>query len=98
MDLNINVTLADDVMFVDGLGFMVSAARKLEFTTIYHIPCLPFILRADRLNIITWWVSAAFAKYNYCRCHNIGTVSIRKGLITGLSNTQKNNTRSSTES
>jgi hypothetical protein len=38
IDLNKDVTLAADVMFVCGLGFMVSTSRKLKFTTIEHVP------------------------------------------------------------
>jgi hypothetical protein len=38
IDLNDNVTLAANVVFVCGLGFMVSASRKLKFTTIEHFP------------------------------------------------------------
>jgi hypothetical protein len=38
IDLNKDVTLAADVMFVCGLGFLVSASWKLEFTTIEHVP------------------------------------------------------------
>jgi hypothetical protein len=38
IDLNKDVTLAGDVMFVCGLGFMVSTSRKLKFTTIEHVP------------------------------------------------------------
>jgi hypothetical protein len=38
IDLNKDVTLAADVIFVCGLGFMVSTSRKLKFTTIEHVP------------------------------------------------------------
>jgi hypothetical protein len=38
IELNKDVTLASDVMFVCGLGFLVSASRKLKFTTIEHVP------------------------------------------------------------
>jgi hypothetical protein len=38
IDLNKDVTLAADVMFVCGLGFMVSTSRKLKFTIIEHVP------------------------------------------------------------
>jgi hypothetical protein len=38
IDLDKDVTLAADVMFVFGLGFLVSASRKLKFTTIEHAP------------------------------------------------------------
>jgi hypothetical protein len=38
IDLNKDVTLAADVMFECGLGFMVSTSRKLKFTTIEHVP------------------------------------------------------------
>jgi hypothetical protein len=38
IDLNKDVTLAADVMFVCGLGFLLSESRKLKFTTIEHVP------------------------------------------------------------
>jgi hypothetical protein len=38
IDLNKDVNLAAYVMFVCGLGFMVSTSRKLKFTTIEHVP------------------------------------------------------------
>jgi hypothetical protein len=34
MDLNRDVNLAADIIFVSGLGFLVSASRELKFTTI----------------------------------------------------------------
>jgi hypothetical protein len=38
MDLNRDVTLTTDVMFVSRFGFLVSAAQKLKFATIEHVP------------------------------------------------------------
>jgi hypothetical protein len=38
MDLNINMSLAADMMFLSGLGFLVVAALKFIFTTIEHVP------------------------------------------------------------
>jgi hypothetical protein len=37
MSLNRNVTLAIDIMFVNGLPFLVSISRKINFTTVEYI-------------------------------------------------------------
>jgi hypothetical protein len=58
---------------------------------------LPLILRADRLNIIKWWVDASFATHDDCRGHTGATMSLGKGSIIGMLKKQKSNTRSSTE-
>jgi hypothetical protein len=58
---------------------------------------LPLILRADRLNIIKWWVDASFATHDDCRGHTGAPMSLGKGPIIGMSKKQKINTRSSTE-
>jgi hypothetical protein len=42
---------------------------------------LPLILRADRLNIINWWVDASFATHDNCRGHTGATMSLGKGSI-----------------
>jgi hypothetical protein len=36
--LNRDVTLTEDVMFVDGLGFLVTASRNIKFTTNEYVP------------------------------------------------------------
>jgi hypothetical protein len=58
IDLNKDMTLAADVMFVCGLGFMVSTSRKLKFTTIEHVPrrTKPMIVKS---------LNKVFNKYNY---------------------------------
>jgi hypothetical protein len=38
LDLNTNVMLTAGVMFVDGLGFMITASRKIKFTTSEYVP------------------------------------------------------------
>jgi hypothetical protein len=38
IDINKEVTLAADVMFVDGLPFLVSTSRKIKFTTTEYVP------------------------------------------------------------
>jgi hypothetical protein len=58
---------------------------------------LPLILRADRLNIIKWWVDASFAIHDDCRGHTGVTMSLGKDSIIGMSKKQKINTRNSTE-
>jgi hypothetical protein len=58
---------------------------------------LPLILRADNIHVIKWWVDASLATHDNCRGHTGGTMSLGKGLITGVSKKQKINTRSSTE-
>jgi hypothetical protein len=37
MSLNRNVTLAIDIMFINGLPFMVSISRKIKFTTVEYL-------------------------------------------------------------
>jgi hypothetical protein len=37
MSLNRNITLAIDLMFVNGLPFMVSISRKIKFTTVKYL-------------------------------------------------------------
>jgi hypothetical protein len=37
MSLNRNVTLAIDIMFVNGLPFLVSISRKIKFTTVEYL-------------------------------------------------------------
>jgi hypothetical protein len=38
LELNKDVTLAVDVMFVDGIPFVVSLSRKIKFTTSEYVP------------------------------------------------------------
>jgi hypothetical protein len=38
MSLNRKVTLLIDIMFVNGLPFMVSVSRKIKFTTVEYLP------------------------------------------------------------
>jgi hypothetical protein len=38
MSLNRNVTLLIDIMFVNGLPFMVSVSRKIKYTTVEYLP------------------------------------------------------------
>ena len=38
LDLNKKVTMASDVMFVNGLAFFVSTSRQIKFTTLDYIP------------------------------------------------------------
>jgi hypothetical protein len=38
LDLNKDVTLTADVMFVDGLGFLNTASRKIKFATSKYVP------------------------------------------------------------
>jgi hypothetical protein len=59
---------------------------------------MPLILRADRLNIVKWWVDASYAAHGDCKGQTGATISMGTGSITGISKKQKINTRSSTES
>jgi hypothetical protein len=54
-------------------------------------------LRADNLNIVKWWVDAAFAVHKDMRSHTDGTMSMGSGTAYATSQIQKLNTRSSTE-
>jgi hypothetical protein len=54
-------------------------------------------LRADNLNIVTWWVDVAFAVHNDMRSHTGGAMSLGAGAIYSSSQKQKMNTKSSTE-
>jgi hypothetical protein len=54
-------------------------------------------LRADNLNIVKWWVDAAFAVHNDMRSHTGGAMSLGAGAIYSSSQKQKMNTKSSTE-
>jgi hypothetical protein len=38
VDINKEITITADVMFVDGLGFMITSSRGVKFTTLDHVP------------------------------------------------------------
>jgi hypothetical protein len=38
ISMNKNVTLSADIMFVNGLPFMISVSRKIKMTTSEHVP------------------------------------------------------------
>jgi hypothetical protein len=38
MDINKEITITVDVMFVDGLGLMITSSRGVKFTTSEYIP------------------------------------------------------------
>jgi hypothetical protein len=63
-------------------------------STIY----MPPILRAYSLNVIKWWVDAYFFTHDNCRGHIRVKMSLGRGSVIGMSQKQKNNTRSLTES
>jgi hypothetical protein len=46
VDLNKDITITADMMFVGGLGFMITAARKIKFTT------LKYVARRSKTNLI----------------------------------------------
>jgi hypothetical protein len=54
-------------------------------------------LKADRLNIIKWWVDASYATHGDNRGHTGATMSLGRGSVIGMSKKQKLNTKSSTE-
>jgi hypothetical protein len=55
-------------------------------------------LSVDNLATIRWWVNASHAILDNCRGHMASMMSIVKGAAISFSNTQKLNTKSSTES
>ena len=58
------------------------------------------ILRADRVNVLKWWVDASYAAHDNMWGHTRGTMSMGKdgcGSIISISKKQKLNTKSSTE-
>ena len=59
---------------------------------------LPLILSADGTHILKWWVDAAFAIHPNMRGHSGGGLLLGRGFPIMVSNNQKLNTRSSTES
>jgi hypothetical protein len=58
---------------------------------------LPFILSADRGEVLKWWVDASFAVHPNLRGHSGGGLSLGRGFPIVSSTKQKLNTRSSTE-
>ena len=55
------------------------------------------VLSADDLQVIKWYVDAAFAVHPDFKSHTGGTMSYGKGTVMSMSRKQKLNTRSSTE-
>jgi hypothetical protein len=58
---------------------------------------LVLTLRADNINIVKWWVDAAFAVHRDMRSHTGGVMSMGAGAVYSSSQKQKMNTKSSTE-
>ena len=58
---------------------------------------MPLTLEADNLQLVKWWIDGAFATHRDMQSNTGGTVSLGKGVITGVSTRQKLTTRSSTE-
>jgi hypothetical protein len=58
---------------------------------------LVLTLRADNINIVKWWVDAAFAVHKDMRSHTGGVMSMGAGAVYSSSQKQKMNTKSSTE-
>jgi hypothetical protein len=54
-------------------------------------------LRADNINILKWWVDAAFAVHKDMHSHAGGVMSMGAGAVYLSSQKQKMNTKSSTE-
>jgi hypothetical protein len=55
-------------------------------------------LSADNITCLKWWVDASHAVQKDCRGHTGAMLSLGKGAAISLSNKQKINTKSSTES
>jgi len=58
---------------------------------------MPLTLEADSLQLVKWWVDAAFAVHADMKSHTSRALSLGKGVIYGTYTHQKTNTRSSTE-
>ncbi len=54
-------------------------------------------LRADNINIVKWWVDAAFAVHRDMPSHTGGVMSMGAGAVYSSSQKQKMNTKSSIE-
>ena len=59
---------------------------------------LKLTLSAENMNIVKWWVDAAYAVRENCRSQTGSTMSLGRGTIMSKSTKQKINTKSSTES
>ena len=61
LHLNKKVTLAADVMFVDGLELFVSTSRRIKFTTLEYIPnCTKGILINSLNKVISIYNASGF--------------------------------------
>jgi hypothetical protein len=58
---------------------------------------MPLTLEADGMQVVKWWVDAAFAVHDDMKGHTGGVMSLGKGAIYGASKKQKIVSRSSTE-
>ena len=61
---------------------------------------LPLILRADRVNVLKWWVDASYAAHDDMRGHTVGTMSMGKderGSIISIPKKKNLKTKSSME-
>jgi hypothetical protein len=54
-------------------------------------------LSADRLHNVRWWVDTSYAVHHDMKRHTGGEMSLRTGVIYGISKGQKLNTKSSTD-
>ena len=54
-------------------------------------------INADNLNVVHWWVDAAYGVHNDLKDHTGSTMSVRKGGVTRITRKQKINTTSSTQ-
>jgi hypothetical protein len=45
---------------------------------------MPFIMRADSLHIVKWWVDASFATHRDSKGHTGATMSLGKGSLTWI--------------
>ena len=59
---------------------------------------LRLTLSAEKMNIVKWWVDAAYAVRQGCRSQTGSTMTLGRGTIMSKSTKQKINTKSSTES
>ena len=58
---------------------------------------LPLILRANTMNVVKWWVDAAFALHHNMKSHIKVTISLGRGSVLSMLKKQKLNTKISTE-
>ena len=74
--------------------------KKLK-RLLQYIKCtldLKLTLSAENMNIIKWWVDAAYAVREDCKSQTGSTMTLGRGTIMSKSTKQKINTKSSTES